>query len=168
MVNTPPPSPPPTPKAAPTKTLKKASKKAPKASNMTEASTSATTAGASNPPKPGGKIDAALKRRILALKMSGMTTKDIANAVNRTYNATWKVIDSTMKAKAKLGENITASDIQGMTETDKKDAALALKLAGWKTTDIATQLDIKYNALWKFFDQQQKAANEASGSDAQQ
>ena len=50
-----------------------------------------------------------------------------------------------------------------MTDAEKKDAALCLKLAGWKTKDIALQLDMTYRAVWGFLDQQQKLGGTGTG-----
>lgn len=110
-----------------------------------------------SPRKKGERMDDNVKKTIIALKMRSMSTKEIALALNQNYKTVWAVIDKAAKQAAKLGD-VDRGELVQLTEAEKKDAALTLKLQGWKTKDIADKLDMKYKSLWAFLDQHQKAA----------
>ncbi|GAC96661.1 ISWI chromatin-remodeling complex ATPase ISW2 [Pseudozyma hubeiensis SY62] len=102
------------------------------------------------------KFNDALKKAAIAMKMRGMTTKAISVSLNVNYKTLWNYIDRVIKAKVKLGtqDGVVAED---MSESEKRECALALKLVGWSTKDIAETLDINYKTIWNYLDRQQKA-----------
>ncbi|KAJ9477093.1 ISWI chromatin-remodeling complex ATPase ISW2 [Pseudozyma hubeiensis] len=136
--------------ASPTKTKTEVSPTGDEASNAVAAPVSPSAAG-------HVKLNDALKKAAVAMKMRGMTTKAIAVSLNVNYKTVWNHIDKVVKAKARLGtqDGVVAQD---MSESDKKECAISLKLAGWSTKDIAETLDINYKTIWNYLDKQQKAA----------
>ena len=133
------------------------SPRTPTKSNATNAATpngeGVTKAEASSP--TNRKLTPAVRKAILALKIRGTSTKDIATRLGANYKTVWKFLDKEGKRRAQFGPN---TDTETLSETDKKDAALVLKLAGCTTRQIANELGMNYKTLWKFFDQYQKAA----------
>ncbi|KAJ1030518.1 hypothetical protein NDA16_001427 [Ustilago loliicola] len=123
------------------------------------ASTSpASTASPSTPsPRRNEKLTPGIKRQILSFKMRGMPTKEIATKVGQNYKTVWGFIDKTVKSQQRL-DALNGTELMELSEADKKQAAMALKLAGWTTKDISTQLDMNYKTLWGFFNQQLSAA----------
>lgn len=130
----------------------------PKVKRSTASPETSDSASTPSPRKKAEKMDESTKKVILALKMRGMSTKEIAAAVNANYKRVWNVIDKAAKQGAKFGPT-DGAELGQLSDTDKKNAALTLKLNGWKTKDIADLLDTKYKYLWNFFDQYQKAAS---------
>lgn len=104
------------------------------------------------------KFNEALKKAAVAMKMRGLTTKAISVSLNVNYKTVWNHIDKVVKAKAKLGAHDGVVDAEDMSESDKKECAISLKLAGWSTKDIAETLDINYKTIWNYLDKQQKAS----------
>ncbi|SPO20653.1 uncharacterized protein UTRI_00129 [Ustilago trichophora] len=108
-------------------------------------------------PSSPRKLTPALQKTILALKMRGMSTKEVAVRINQNYKTVWAYINKTTKRKAEANAD-DAMKSEEMSDADKREAALVLKLAGCTTKDIAAQLDMNYKTLWAFFNQHQKAA----------
>ncbi|KAJ1032015.1 hypothetical protein NDA13_002391 [Ustilago tritici] len=129
----------------------------PKVERSTASPETSDSASTPSPRKKAEKMDESTKKVILALKMRAISTKEIAAAVNANYKRVWAVIDKVAKQGAKFGPT-DGAELGQLSDTDKKNAALTLKLNGWKTKDIADRLDTKYKYLWNFFDQYQKAA----------
>lgn len=148
---TPPSTSPPSPPATP-----KRKRKSKAAASNNEAGSSSDSTGSPSTPSPRKRIERltpAVKKSILALKMGGMATKDIAASLGQNYKTVWGFIDKTTKSAG------SSTDFNAeMSEADKKEAALALKLAGMKTRDIAEKLGMNYKTLWGYFDKIEKGA----------
>ncbi|SOV03140.1 uncharacterized protein UDID_00153 [Ustilago sp. UG-2017a] len=129
----------------------------PKVERSTASPETSDSASTPSSHKKAEKMDESTKKVILALKMRGMPNKEIAAAVNANYKRVWAVINKAAKQGAKFSPT-DGAELGQLGDTDKKNAALTLKLNGWKTKDIADRLDTKYKYLWNFFDQYQKAA----------
>lgn len=126
-------------------------------SNAAATGSAITTAPNSPSSTSCQKLTPAFKKAALAMKLRGTPVKAIADSLNVNYKTLWNFIDKTIKAKAKIGA-ADGSAPEDMSEADKKEAAIALKLSGWGTKDIADTLGINYKTLWNFLDKQQKAA----------
>lgn len=165
MSTTPPHTPGPSsdPAAAPAATTpKKASprKRTPspkKTPSPKQNTTSAPLDSPGSPSRPSPKtFNPALKQAALALKMRGMAVNKIAEQLGVNYKTVWNYLDRTAKAKDKLGPN--GSPPEQMSDADKKEAAISLKISGMAVKDIATTLDMNYKTIWNYLDRVQKAA----------
>lgn len=117
--------------------------------------TSPSSSSTSSPRKAPERLSAATKKAIEALKLRGMSTKEIATKLDKNYKTVWGHVDKITKQGAKLGANVKPEE---MSDADKRQAATSMKMAGMGTKEIATALDMNYKTLWGFFNQQQKAS----------
>lgn len=86
-----------------------------------------------------------------------MTTKKISDTLGANYKTVWGYIDKTTKNKAKVSSPDGPSPAD-MSEDEKKEAALSLKLVGRPLKEISEVLNLNYKSLWAYLDKQQKMA----------
>ena len=130
----------------------------PKDATSAKGSSSSAAASPDSPNKAAARpFTPALKAAAIALKLRGMPVNKIAVSLGVNYKTVWNHVDKATKNKAKVGKPDGPSPSE-MSEADKRDAALALKLIGRSTKEIAEILDMNYKTIWNYLDKQQKAA----------